>query len=797
MPQPGTMVVLTDPYSPVMIKGLKINPNDPLLFEFILDTGSSGLRVSDPAFKTESEKLIKYFLAALTIKEEDLWVNLSPYEKGRIVPLDLGQTGLGRDMLAQDYVLKQLTASLIYPGKEIGKLFWDKVYARATPSGTALLPANIFNKVWIVAEKAKVLERHNAAFVVGAHLKVMLEEDYTALRKTTPKATAPAGNSQLVREVILPQIEQEINHGKHFAPLRQMFYSMVLATWYKMAVKEALLNRVYSNKAKISGVMHDDPQIKEKIYGQYLEAYKRGVFNFIKEDVDAASGKRVPRKYFSGGTAFRDLPRIIDRAQSGTAEELAGIAQGDMAMGIVRLEKVKVKRPVTAGAGIFDEELRRIQTMLSSLYLGDRVQEEASVELRRFIARHVSNRRSASPELRLLVREVFEMAIDLHTKYVSQKQPEKYSAIFSFVRSLNGTIAGVPGRDSVELWTDRPNYKMEKFSWDAVAGRIVAQTIEDARKSYDRAAVAPVLTTDMDYEAALRNVRRALLNPAFSEKHAEQLIVELRTYIASHSKAPLRQELVEFLKRVFEFSFSLHNQFVAQKEAAKRQNIFMLIHALDYYIWGVYSEADEIFVEKPDLLNPGQWSKVPLSEEFLESIARESVDYIRGTNDPFMSRKHLQIPMKLGGTQDIFGEENLLAIEKRLADSLDPIGRDELKDVVNYLQAYRDTRQGPDALYERLVYLYQLRAFDLFLREKDKAMIGGEGLSPGGIDFNPKKMGLDTAQDNPRALMQFDQALLEEFQRGDFSGITPTILRILPITSPVSTLGLEVKQSSL
>ena len=37
------------------------------------------------------------------------------------------------------------------------------------------------------------------------------------------------------------------------------------------------------------------------IYQQYLRAYKKGVFNFIKEDVDSYSNETIPRKYFSGG----------------------------------------------------------------------------------------------------------------------------------------------------------------------------------------------------------------------------------------------------------------------------------------------------------------------------------------------------------------------------------------------------------------------------------------------------------------------------------------------------------------
>ena len=40
--------------------------------------------------------------------------------------------------------------------------------------------------------------------------------------------------------------------------------------------------------------------MKDQIYQQYLQAYKKGVFNYIKEDINAASGETMPRKYFSG-----------------------------------------------------------------------------------------------------------------------------------------------------------------------------------------------------------------------------------------------------------------------------------------------------------------------------------------------------------------------------------------------------------------------------------------------------------------------------------------------------------------
>ncbi|MEI8012146.1 MAG: hypothetical protein WCI27_06665, partial [Candidatus Omnitrophota bacterium] len=311
LPVPGAMVAPSAVFTPVISRGLKVHLENPLVFDFIMDTGNSELAVDGEAFKLESVKLIKYFLASLTVKADDQWVNLSPYEKDRIIPEDLGRTELGRDMLAQDYILKQLTASLVYPEKGLGKEFWAKIYEKAQAQfGTIDIPVDTFNKVWITADKAKVLERNNTAYVTDAHLKVMLESDYVAAQYVSPslpRLNTPAQDiaKQVMREVIIPQIEQEVNEGKNFTQLRQIFYAMILSTWYKRALKDALLNQVYTNKSKLGGVTNDDPAVKEKIYAQYLDAYRKGVFNYIKEE-SQASGETIPRKYFSGGNKMRE-----------------------------------------------------------------------------------------------------------------------------------------------------------------------------------------------------------------------------------------------------------------------------------------------------------------------------------------------------------------------------------------------------------------------------------------------------------------------------------------------------------
>jgi len=309
LPVPGTMVGESAPFSPLALKGLVVNVNKPLEFQFIVDTGKGP---QDTALvKTQANQLVKYFLAGLTIPESDLWVNLSPYEKNRMVPEALGQTDLGRDLLAQDYILKQLTASLIYPEKDLGKKFWSRVYAKAQAQfGTTNVPVNTFNKVWILPDQAQVFENKNAAYVTKSTLKVMLDEDYLAKQKHQAIKGASI-SSQIVREIVIPEITKEVNTGKNFAPLRQIYQALILAKWYKETIQNGLLDALYTNKNKVVGVNLSDPAVKEQIYERYLKAYKKGAFNYIKED-PTPDGQVVPRKYFSGGTFLGNISEVRD-----------------------------------------------------------------------------------------------------------------------------------------------------------------------------------------------------------------------------------------------------------------------------------------------------------------------------------------------------------------------------------------------------------------------------------------------------------------------------------------------------
>ena len=416
--QAPSPVLLSSAFTPALVRGIRIHPNNPFQFDFIIDSGDTGLKTD--ALKEESEKLIRYFLASLTLPENDLWVNLSPYEKDRIVPNELGQTEMGIDMLAQDYLLKQITASLTNPESDIGKDFWSKVYKKAYEQyGTTNIPVDTFNKVWIMPDKATVYVQEDKAFIVESRLKVMLEEDYVAKEKglegqriigaeesqksevksqsatqqpnklsnpLTLKSSSPVStlSSSIVREVFIPVLEKEVNEGKNFAQLRQIYNSIILSHWYKTNLKNSILNKVYSDQKKIEGlkgqrnkgikesqnskgkIQNETQQPNEPdklsnpltlkssdlqsevqiIYQQYLDTFKQGVCNMMKVEYDPYARKNIPRKYFAGGVDITSFGKGAGHAYRETNNKTACSA-------IVNKLKFATIILVTAGMSLF------------------------------------------------------------------------------------------------------------------------------------------------------------------------------------------------------------------------------------------------------------------------------------------------------------------------------------------------------------------------------------------------------------------------------------------------------------
>jgi hypothetical protein len=378
--EPGTRIGLSETFTPAYLWGMTISPKDPFSMDFIIHRGDIALNEEEKT--AEYRQLVKYFLAALAVPDTDQWVNLSPYENNRIIEENFGLTEMGRDLLAQDYMLKQLTASLMYPETDLGKKFWERVYDKAYAQfGSTDIAVNTFNKVWIVPDDAEVVEKGNSVMLVNMHLKVMLEQDYLSLANNalssrlgtdelTPQEVTAASklSAEVVKDIILPEIEKEVNTGKNFANLRQIASSMILATWYKKALKDSVLGKVYADQAKVQGI-DQDPANNEQIFKQYVEAFKKGAFNFIREDYDRYSEEMIPRKYFSGGfvrsrsdQAMRSVSLAPERVQA-LAQEAS--AQADRAQVVLR-EAAESDRARGVNSDLVKEIGEKIRTDLQN-----------------------------------------------------------------------------------------------------------------------------------------------------------------------------------------------------------------------------------------------------------------------------------------------------------------------------------------------------------------------------------------------------------------------------------------------
>ena len=258
-----------------------------------------------------------------------------------------------------------MTAAFLSPENKVGRVFWDRVYGLIKEKyGTADVPLDTINKIWITPGKAVVHEHDGAAMVLEARLKVMLEVDHQA----SADLAVPAGDRQdlprqIMREVVVPAIEEEVNNASSFAILRQVYHSLILAAWYKRKIRESILARQYVDQGKVAGLQRSSAcgqKTPDDIYKDYIAAYHSGLKGMVVEVTDSDSGEVIPRQYATGGfSGDMSLLSVIDdpgaaAAQAVTHEgnslRLAVLARrdtpqvvqspSDSAQGAVRTEKV-------------------------------------------------------------------------------------------------------------------------------------------------------------------------------------------------------------------------------------------------------------------------------------------------------------------------------------------------------------------------------------------------------------------------------------------------------------------------
>jgi hypothetical protein len=204
-----------------------------------------------------------------------------------------------------------------------------------------------------------VRETTDSAYIYKATLKVMLEEDY--LKAQDSSLRTPAGgeaiskpgllrfarndkrgvvgndensiyqfndprlkelnkySTELIKELIIPKLTKEVNSSKRYASLRQVYYSLIMAQWFKARFNKHLSFTNQPNNPSnpiaqvtdlidsknLSNLASKTPWNKQDYFNQYQQSFTKGEYN-TKETVYTPSGQ-VIRSYMSGGVGFQQI----------------------------------------------------------------------------------------------------------------------------------------------------------------------------------------------------------------------------------------------------------------------------------------------------------------------------------------------------------------------------------------------------------------------------------------------------------------------------------------------------------
>ncbi|MFA4887969.1 MAG: hypothetical protein WC628_00110 [Candidatus Omnitrophota bacterium] len=230
-------------------------------------------------------------------------------------------------MLESDLQLKKDTAKATSPETPEGKEYWDKLYKKAEELfGYENVTIPTLTRPWIVPDEIIIRETTTSAYIYKATLKVMLEQDYlkdsVTYKFDDPRLKAlNEYSSQLIREFIIPKLIKEINTSKRYAPLRQVYYSLILAQWFKARFRsQSIANSPQSivkanpylnlvDSQNLTGLTSKEDWSKTAYFQAYQKSFKDGEYS-VSESVYTSYWQTI-RSYFSGGiSGFMSQPQM-------------------------------------------------------------------------------------------------------------------------------------------------------------------------------------------------------------------------------------------------------------------------------------------------------------------------------------------------------------------------------------------------------------------------------------------------------------------------------------------------------
>ncbi len=306
---------IEDGWAP-LVTGMAISCDNPIQPGFKLVYDATQEKPSENEVIALQTRLGRYLSTFLVIEGEHLHVSLSPHDAYGGLTKPLRHTELGRDLLAQDVVLKHYTAQLLHPDTDLGNFFWSKIDELRL--GNKDLESCL--RVWILPGKVNLKEngQEDGYFQVDLekfNLRVLCESEYKALdkfeeRKRIDQPTLSTEIHKKVvevfKEIFLPKIYEEVNKGNRFSILRQIYSVMIFSTWIKKSVlgptliKSGFMNSNNVEKYRLNTVGNEAIKMKK----QYLKMFNEGVWRHTKTFYDDKRKEIKRRIYIVGGIYF-------------------------------------------------------------------------------------------------------------------------------------------------------------------------------------------------------------------------------------------------------------------------------------------------------------------------------------------------------------------------------------------------------------------------------------------------------------------------------------------------------------
>lgn len=320
-PVPGYLCSIppvADKFRPIQLRSVTFNP-DSRKIDLILDKGDE----SDPGpINDIALRLYSYFKTGLVLPNSCFWVNLRPDAPDRIIDPELERTDIGRIMLSADVQLKKDIARFTDPSTKEGREYWNNLYRKAeTLFGQEDIEIPAVTRPWIVPGEVIIGTSGKGAFIYKASLQVKLEQDW--IKGVGSPASGSGGDgvirdarvreinaysTQLIKKLIIPKLTREVNSSKRYAPLRQVYYALILAQWVKIRELEAgsrergVSIRELIDSGDLAGLTSKNKWSKLDYYKSYRDSFERGEYN-TRDEISTPQGIII-RQYASGGMDF-------------------------------------------------------------------------------------------------------------------------------------------------------------------------------------------------------------------------------------------------------------------------------------------------------------------------------------------------------------------------------------------------------------------------------------------------------------------------------------------------------------